>query len=80
MAPPRSHRPRAPRGSWPPGRHPRGELDHFGDEQCLYGWHLLLIPKALNEILRTSVPPFGESLPNLIYHHARPAVLLKPTE
>jgi hypothetical protein len=40
--------------------------------------HLAL--QALDEVLGTSVLPFGETLPDLIYHHTRRAVLLKPAE
>ena len=36
--------------------------------------------QAFDEILRTAVLPFGETLAHLIYHHTRRAVLLQPTE
>ena len=35
-----------------------------------------LAPEALDEILGTSVLPFGETLADLIYHHVRRTVLL----
>ena len=36
--------------------------------------------QARDEILRTSILPFGETLAYLIYHYTRRAVLLEPTE
>jgi hypothetical protein len=75
---------------------PAEERDHAGHNAAAYvaGHHVAhapeprlrkfsvvhLIPKALDEILSTSVLPFRKSLPNLIYHHARRAVLLQPAE